>query len=89
VPREKIRRIEDNCGTDVDRMSARPGIPLISCSSGTVTKDSTSDVDRPRLSVWIWIWGGAKSGKTSTELLGTVAMQTASIVAAAAITRYG
>src|SRR5437899_8643899 len=47
VPGLKIISTDDNCGTDFDRMTSRPGTPLKTSSSGTVTSDSTSDADMP------------------------------------------
>src|SRR5207245_778034 len=66
VPGLKIISIDESCGTDFDRMTSRPGTPLRASSSGTVTRDSTSDGDSPRDGVWTSTFGGANSGKTST-----------------------
>src|SRR5947207_3729718 len=66
VPGLKIISTDDSCGTDFDRMTSRPGTPLRASSSGTVTRDSTSDGDRPSAGVCTSTFGGANSGKTST-----------------------
>ncbi len=55
--------------TDLDRMTARPGIPFISFSIGTVTSSSTSRADSPEHSVCTSTCGGANSGKASTGML--------------------
>ncbi len=87
MPGLKTRTMEDSCGTDVERRSSRPGMPFMASSIGTVTSDSTSDVDRPRLSVWISTCGGANSGNTSTGAERMEPMPNAIIATAAAITR--
>ena len=52
VPRSKVSTIEDRPGTESERIVSTPLTPLSrSCSSGTVSSDSTSVADRPRLSV--------------------------------------
>ena len=66
VPGLKMSSMELSWGTDLDRMTSRPGTPLRASSSGTVTRDSTSDGDSPREGVWTSTFGGANSGKTST-----------------------
>ena len=87
VPGLKMSRMSESCGTDVERMSVSPGMPFRPSSRGTVTSDSTSEVDSPRLSVWISTWGGAKFGKTSTGVLRIVARPTAIMAIAAPTTR--
>ena len=52
--------------TDFERMMSRPGVPSSDCSSGTVTRLSTSVGLRPSATVWISTRGGANSGNTST-----------------------
>ena len=46
-----------------------PGTPFSAFSSGTVTRLSTSSVERPGASVWISTSGGANSGNTSSGVL--------------------
>ena len=46
--------------------SCSQDVPLSAFSSGTVTRLSTSSVDRPGASVWISTSGGANSGNTSS-----------------------
>ena len=65
VPCSKISSICDSCSIDRDRMTSRSGMPLSTCSSGTVTSDSTSDADRPSAGVCTSTRGGANSGNTS------------------------
>ena len=48
VPRSKISSIDESCGTDLDRTTSRPGMPVSTCSIGTVTSSSTSDDVSPR-----------------------------------------
>jgi hypothetical protein len=64
----KISWMSDNCGTDFERRSSNPSMPFRTCSSGTVTRDSTSPVDSPLHMVWISTRGGANSGNTSTGI---------------------
>src|SRR5690606_31686926 len=59
VPGSKMSLIEDNCSTDFERITANPGVPLSTSSSGTVIYSSTSVEDSPRQGVWISTWGGA------------------------------
>ena len=80
--------MDDSVGTEVERSWSSPGMPFMASSSGTVTSDSTSEVDSPRLSVWISTCGGANSGKTSTALDRIVAAPKAISATAAATTRY-
>ena len=47
-------------------------MPFSAASSGTVTRDSTSLVERPGASVCTSTSGGANSGKTSSGVLGSV-----------------
>src|SRR5262245_30536609 len=68
VPGSKIKTIDDNCSTDLERMTASPGVPLKTSSNGTVTNCSTSVEESPRHGVWISTRGGANSGKTSTGM---------------------
>jgi hypothetical protein len=82
----KMSSIADNWGTDFDRMSSRPSTPLNACSKGTVTSDSTSEVDRPRQAVWMTTRGGANSGNASALADGNVAMPIAISSAPAATT---
>ncbi|GAP60234.1 hypothetical protein AHiyo1_37140 [Arthrobacter sp. Hiyo1] len=67
VPCLKMSTIEDSCGTDLERSSSRPGMPLREASIGTLTSSSTSCAVRPRQAVWISTRGGANSGKTSMD----------------------
>ena len=60
--------IDDSCGTDLERMTSRPLVPLSACSSGTVTSDSTSVVESPVQIVCTSTCGGANSGNTSTRM---------------------
>ncbi len=66
VPSLKIRTTDDRPSTDFDRRIFKPVVPLSEFSSGTLTKASTSSVERPGASVWISTSGGANSGKTSS-----------------------
>ncbi len=65
VPCSKISSIWDSCSIDLDRMTSRSGMPLSTCSSGTVTSDSTSEADSPSAGVCTSTRGGANSGNTS------------------------
>ena len=65
VPGSKRSWMDDRSDTDLDRMVSSPGTPLSASSSGTVTRDSTSVEESPRLIVWISTCGGANSGNTS------------------------
>ena len=49
----KISSMDESWGTDEDRISSSPGMPLSASSSGTVTSCSTSAAERPRQAVWI------------------------------------
>ena len=51
VPCLKTSRIEDSWGTDFDRSSSRPGMPLREASMGTLTSSSTSCAVKPRQAV--------------------------------------
>src|SRR3990172_66866 len=51
VPGSKYILIDDKSGTDLERMTSIPGTPARTCSKGTVTRDSTSSAERPRLMV--------------------------------------
>ena len=82
----KISWMLDNCGTDLERMSSSPSMPLRTCSSGTVTRDSTSPVDRPLHMVWISTRGGANSGNTSTGIFASCSDPTPIISRAIATT---
>ena len=62
-PRSKISSIEDTSRTDFERITSRPSIPASACSSGTVTRDSTSAADSPSDGVWTSTRGGANSGR--------------------------
>ena len=86
VPFSKMSRIDDSWATDFDRISASPGRPLSASSIGTVTSDSTSDVELPRAMVWISTCGGANSGKTSTFDSGILASENAMNVPARKMT---
>src|SRR3990170_2984219 len=48
VPGLKIILIDDSWATDLERMTSRLGIPLRACSSGMVTRASTSPGESPR-----------------------------------------
>ena len=69
VPGLKKRKISDKSGTDLERMTSRPGNPFRAFSSGTVINSSTSIAESPMLLVWISTLGGANSGKTSTGMV--------------------
>ena len=86
VPGLKRSSIDDKSGIDLERMMSSPSTPLNACSSGTVTRDSTSSAESPRHGVWISTRGGANSGKTSTGMLGSCAMPKNIIAAAIAST---
>ena len=66
VPSSKIITTDDSPSTDFERSVRRPGTPFMAFSSGTVTRLSTSPVERPGASVWISTSGGANSGNTSS-----------------------
>ena len=66
VPSWKIITTDDRPSTDFERSVRRSGTPFIAFSSGTVTRLSTSPVERPGASVWISTSGGANSGNTSS-----------------------
>ena len=66
VPSSKISTTDDSPSTDFERIVFSPGVPLSAFSSGTLTRLSTSSVERPGASVWISTSGGANSGKTSS-----------------------
>src|SRR5437899_3922129 len=68
VPGLKMSSIDDSWETDFERMMSRPANPFSDCSSGTLTRLSTSAAVSPRHAVWISTRGGANSGKTSTRL---------------------
>jgi hypothetical protein len=68
LPRWNRIWTDDRPSTDFERRVARPGTPLTTVSIGTVTRLSTSSVDRPGASVWISTIGGANSGKTSSGM---------------------
>ncbi len=86
VPGLKISSIDDSCGTDLERRSSSPSTPLRACSSGTVTRDSTSAVVRPMHRVWISTLGGANSGKTSMRIAGSATVPNTIMPTAAATT---
>jgi hypothetical protein len=88
VPRSKISWICESCSTDLERSTSRPGNPLRVSSSGVVTSASTSEAERPRQGVWISIFGGANSGKTSTGSCRSWPTPRNTIAAATATTRY-
>ncbi len=71
VPGLKIISICESWMTDLERMMSSPSTPARACSSGTVTRFSTSSADRPMQMVWISTFGGANSGKTSTGIART------------------
>src|SRR5206468_12998256 len=66
-----ISVMEDNCGTDFERITSRFSTPLSASSSGMVTWDSTSVEESPTERVWTSTRGGANSGKTSTGIFRT------------------
>ena len=66
VPGLKSSWIDERSATDLERIVSRPGTPFSASSSGTVTRDSTSVEESPRLIVWISTCGGANSGNTSS-----------------------
>ena len=65
VPSRKITTTDDRPRTLLDRSVFSSLTPFSAFSTGTVTRLSTSAVDRPGASVWISTSGGANSGKTS------------------------
>src|SRR6476620_7179044 len=67
VPCLNTSTIEESWGTDFERSSSRPGMPLRDASMGTETSSSTSCAVKPRHAVWISTRGGANSGKTSMD----------------------
>ena len=71
VPGFMISVMEDNCGTDFERITSRFSTPLSASSSGMVTWDSTSVEESPTDRVWTSTRGGANSGKTSTGIFRT------------------
>jgi hypothetical protein len=85
VPCLKTSSMEDSWGTDFERRSSSPLIPFRACSRGTVTRDSTSEVESPRQAVCISTLGGANSGKASTGVFGS-SMTPKNIIADAAAT---
>ena len=86
VPGLKISSIDDSWGTDLERRSSSPSTPLRACSSGTVTRDSTSEVVRPMQRVWISTRGGANSGNTSIRIAGRATVPNTIMPTAAATT---
>ena len=68
VPSLNSSSTDDSCGTDFERMTSRPSMPFSDCSSGMLTRVSTSAADSPRQIVWISTRGGANSGKASTGM---------------------
>ncbi len=87
VPCLKISSIDESWGTDLERMSSSPLTPFSACSRGTVTRDSTSEVERPRQAVWISTRVGANSGKASTRMFPIERVPIAIRAAAPATTR--
>src|SRR5690349_12916064 len=87
APGVKISTIEDSCSTDLERISSSPSTPLRASSSGTVTSCSTSAAVRPMAMVWISTFGGANSGKTSTEAVLSWTPPNAIIATAMATTK--
>src|SRR6478672_13848136 len=87
APGAKRSTIEDSCSTDLERISSSPSTPLRASSSGTVTSSSTSDAVRPMQMVWISTFGGANSGKTSTEAVLSWTPPNAIIATAMATTK--
>ena len=69
VAGSRISTTDDNPRTDFDRIGRRPGMPFSAASSGTVTSDSTSLVERPGASVCTSTSGGANSGNTSSGVV--------------------
>src|SRR5687768_17030329 len=47
VPASKIRTIDENCSTGLERMMSSPGMPRNACSKGIVTNASTSEEESP------------------------------------------
>src|SRR5574342_1243201 len=88
VPDLKSSSIDDRSGIDLDRMMSRLSTPLNACSSGTVTRASTSSAVIPRDGVWISTRGGANSGNASTGMLGIWALPYPIIATASASTMY-
>jgi hypothetical protein len=87
VPGSKIILIAERSGTDFERMMSSPGTPARACSSGTVTRPSTSTGESPMEIVWISTRGGANSGKTSTGMRRSCPMPKYIIPMAIATTR--
>src|SRR5512144_2562000 len=88
VPDLKSNSIDERSGIDLDRITSRLSTPLNACSSGTVTRASTSSAVIPRDGVWISTRGGANSGNASTGMLGIWAMPYPIIATASASTMY-
>src|SRR5262245_3210917 len=86
VPGLNSSSIDDRSGIDLERMRSSPSTPLNACSSGTVTRPSTSSAVMPRDGVWISTRGGANSGKASTETLECCVIPYAIIAVASART---
>src|SRR5512132_952378 len=87
VPRLNKRVIDESCGTDFERIVSSSGSPWSDCSSGTVTRDSTSSDESPELRVWISTRGCANSGKTSTGVSRSIPTPKTIIATPAATTR--
>ena len=88
VPGSKSRTIDDSPGTDSERRTLTPAVPLSrSASSGTVTSCSTSSADSPSASVWTSTYGGVNSGRTSTGASRSCVKPSTRTAAATATTR--
>ena len=70
-----------------ERISTKPGKPVIPISMGTVTKRSTSSGDLPGASVATCTWTLVTSGKASTDNFLTAIKPTNSITVAITATK--
>ena len=87
VPRSNRIWTDDRPSTDLERSVIRSGTPFTAVSIGTVTRLSTSSVERPGASVWISTMGGANSGNTSSGTSRPARMPRTTSSAARASTR--
>src|SRR5258708_35230725 len=65
TPDLKIKRIDDSCDTDFERITSMSGTPFSAFSSGTVTSCSTSADETPRQIDWISTRDAASPSKQS------------------------
>jgi len=78
--------INESAGLFKERISVRPGKPVMAISSGTVMNRSTSSGERPNASVAICTCTFVTSGKASTESLRAAINPNASRIAASTTT---